>query len=235
MKLVPLLIFISFLARGEVFHFPPGDARAGKLTREQFEEVGRSFLVHAWFPDYQAAGPHIVPRFDWQSPHFMAGTQLENNLFTLHLAGAIGRLPEMDPLGLAFVLCHELGHLRGGEPRQRVHAEWASLEGQSDYWGAGVCLRKWLQLDAGLFHSVPLHPEALALCRFDLVCSQIVTAGEVFFRAAAPWVSLPSASLSTPERTRVERTNEFYPSPQCRLDTVVAAALKKPRPRCWYR
>lgn len=219
----------------DVFHFPPGDPRSGLVTEMRMQALTQSFIVHSWVRHVGVNGPYINPKFDWSMPYFMAGSQLDNNLFTIHLSGAIARLPGMNELGLAFVLCHELAHLYGGSPKQQKHAEWASLEGQSDYWGARVCLKEWLNRDPHLFAEVELHPEALKLCRNEEVCSQVMTAGEVFFRASAPWIRGKVPSLKKRDPTVVRATQQFYPNEQCRLDTVVAAALDKARPRCWFK
>ena len=236
MRKLAFCFLLSLNAWGsDVFHFPPGDPRSGLLSEERMQAVTHSFIIHSWVRHTPATGPYINPKFDWSMPYFMAGSQLDNNLFTIHLSGAIARLPGMNELGLAFVLCHELAHFYGGEPKQQKHAEWASLEGQSDYWGARVCMKEWLERDPQLFADVELHPIALKRCREEEVCAQVMTGGEVFFRVSAPWIVGKVPSLSKSDQQLATSTNQSYPNEQCRLDTIVAAALEKARPRCWYK
>jgi hypothetical protein len=235
LKLGLSLLFSLNAWGSDVFHFPPGDPRSGLLSEERMQAVTNSFIIHSWVRYTPASGPYLNPKFDWSMPYFMAGSQLDNNLFTIHLSGAIARLPGMNELGLAFVLCHELAHYYGGEPKQQKHAEWASLEGQSDYWGAGTCMKEWLTRDSALFSQIELHPIALKLCRDEEVCAQVMSGGEVFFRVSAPWIGGKIPSLDKRDSQMVTQTNQFYPNEQCRLDTIKAAALDKKRPRCWYK
>ena len=66
--------------------------------------------------------------------------QLQINL--VDVSGALARRPELSIEGLALIVCHEVGHAYGGKPEKRAPLFLASVEGQADYYGVGVCLKK---------------------------------------------------------------------------------------------
>lgn len=138
--------------------------------------------------------------------------------------------------GLALILCHELGHGFGGPPYK---TSGSSTEGQSDYYGAGECLTQFFKATPrNLSHIEESHP-ARDLCEgainFDL-CLRKLAAIDVQRQAFLTLEGVataydtydPTIALST------SREDTFYPSQQCRIDTYVAAALGRRRPRCWY-
>jgi hypothetical protein len=108
--------------------------------------------------------------------------------------GGLARHPKMTKNAFIAVLCHELGHHIGGAPKYR--ADWASNEGQSDYFATLRCMKK-----LGISSSAPAL--ALSATLADL-------GGE------------RSPSRSRRDSSKVSRTDDSHPSAQCRLDTMDA-------------
>lgn len=224
----------------EVFHLPPGDPRSGPLKVEDFDLITSEFITKVWVHHMQGENLNMVTRFEWENPYLMAGSSRIGSNFTIIFSGAFVRLPLMNRLGVAFILCHELAHLKGGEPRIKADplSLWASSEGQSDYWAASVCLPEFIQKSASLFTNNFPSVQALKLCEdhnSPLICAQTITAGETFLKATAPWVKSEEISFDNWDTQVVRETNLSYPSPQCRLQTIIAGTFKQQRPHCWFK
>lgn len=132
------------------------------------------------------------------------------------------KAPGLTPDVLRILVCHELGHLFGGDPKKDVPYEWdgpvgpdgfslLSAEGQADYYSA-ECFRK--------------------LTDNKVSSDRIAKAGLAFLTLVKKFpiaINTPDLSV-TPELIR-----NSYPSRQCRLDTIVRAARGESRPLCWYK
>ncbi len=82
--------------------------------------------------------------FNWKSPFFGAGISHYENQYKLMILGGTTRIEEFSQDAYAALICHELGHLIGGEPFQTIAgADWASSEGQADFFAASQCLPKY--------------------------------------------------------------------------------------------
>lgn len=162
----------------------------------------------------------------------------------LYLLGGYGKLAGMTQDGIAATLCHELGHGIGGPPYKAYKDEDTdvSVEGQADYFAFRYCLPrifKRLKPNAEV-KSVNAHTDSLCKhipqARYSL-CTRVFQALEVertFFRLNK---EDPTTNYSTPDSsisTEVNKDPYFYPSSQCRLDTMMAGLFEKERPRCWY-
>lgn len=224
------------------YEIPIGSQNAGKVTESDFTQITQSFLTHFYIQTFNLSSFYIQPDFNWQSPFLMGGSQLDQDkkLFLIHFHGGLARIPGNNKLSMAFVVCHELGHLLGGEPRQIQvpGGEWASCEGQSDDWSTRVCLKKWLNEDPLLFANEVVAPDSIVRCKGqtdEKQCQQLMSAGFIFFKSTLEWMkdsNLPSLLLE--DKNTVETTDLNYPNAQCRVDTVAHAALGLPRPKCWF-
>jgi hypothetical protein len=122
--------------------------------------------------------------------------------------GGLARYPGMTEMGFQIVLCHEIGHHLGGQPTYNQGRDWASVEGQSDYWATLSCM-KTLGLDS--------------------MAGSLVTAS-VLARLSGD----RTPSRSTRDTSKVRTTYEGHPRAQCRLDTMDWGREAKPRPGCWF-
>jgi hypothetical protein len=117
------------------------------------------------------------------------------------------------------ILCHELGHLLGGAPKKKNYfnrsGDWASVEGESDYFAAS-CVQE-----------------------LEGSASRAARAAEGFYQLLyshyAPFTGEPKPVLGGKDESVVSQTMEGHPREQCRLDSFVAGLTGAPRPRCWYK
>ncbi|MBY0517279.1 MAG: hypothetical protein K2P81_10240 [Bacteriovoracaceae bacterium] len=152
----------------------------------------------------QGAELVIIPQ--WNDQRVNALATRKQGVWEIQVYGGLLTHPDIDDDELQLVLCHELGHHLGGAPTASRNG-WAACEGQADYWSASAC--------AHLFKD----PEETALKLTRLYATQ----------GAGGYPNLDRA-----DEVKVPRTFFGYPSPQCRLDTLLAGFKGLDRPFCWY-
>lgn len=161
------------------------------------------------------------------------------------------RSPRLRADGFRMIVCHELGHLFGGDPRRPNPPEfegpeapdglsYLSAEGQADYFAAS-CFRRLIDVEApNPAPEAPASPRVRALCARAWGAG--TTAARLCQRSAAGALDFLNLSKTFPislekeDPTITPRTlTGEYPSRQCRLDTMVAGAVRAERPRCWFK
>lgn len=173
------------------------------------------------------------------------------NQWRVHLSEGLLQAQRLSDDGFSLLICHELGHLLGGEPRRPAPMDWEgetdgqghlllSAEGQADYDSTRTCIRKVLKVqnDKGLRARPEIDPLVREKCRLKFqsqvdreICERSAMAGLSFLQLVKDF----PISFQTPSQTVVSETNvDSYPDRQCRLDTIFAGALDEPRPRCWF-
>lgn len=221
---------------GNVISFPIGSG-AG-VSEADYRKIGADFYLR-FAPMVFSDGFYLIPELDWSNRWILGGSRLEGRNFHVYFAGGMARMPGMGRLGMAFVLCHELGHLLAGEPKQlpASESEWASVEGQADDWAVRVCLPRWFREAPRLFLSEAPVEGAQAVCMDggQEYCALRMSAVAEFLWSYETMMKHSLPRFDTPERSEVESTNPYYPSVQCRLDNAVAASLGRDRSRCWFR
>lgn len=173
------------------------------------------------------------------------GTVTDHNLFVF---GGYARMKGMTLDGVAMTLCHELGHGIGGMPLKNKHPSDtpASTEGQSDYYAARYCIKRIFKLipESEPITAPSMFTEKLCLKHFKneddiLLCHRGFQTLEVekIFLTTQLMEGESEVNYETPDKSVVKKIDlspSFYPSAQCRLDTMVAGILEQPRPRCWW-
>ncbi len=229
-----------------------------EVSFEQSQVITRAMLIE-YAPDMKTANAvlHVnevpqgtSPDFFWNVPTVRAGYgsyydgDIRHHYLTVY--GGYGKLPFMTVDTLAATFCHELGHGIGGEPFKNNGERWtSSTEGQSDYFAYRFCLKRIFKHFAGEAKTLkPLSAYTDQLCKGvysqkeDLeFCTRAFHSLEVE-RAYLRHHSNTETNFEIPDKSVVSETDlhpEFYPSPQCRLDTMIAGVLAKPRPACWYK
>lgn len=165
----------------------------------------------------------------------------------LYLFGGYARMEGMTMDGVTMTLCHELGHGIGGYPmKNKDPLDYpASTEGQSDYYAARHCIKrifKVLPESAPVLAPTP-YTEELCLKHFNTdediyLCHrgfQTLEVEKIFLRTQVQ--EGQDVDYDTPDTsvvTKMDLSPTFYPSAQCRLDTMVAGILEQERPRCWW-
>lgn len=180
------------------------------VTKANFESA-INLVTKAYANKIASTGRVLSINNLWKNPTVNAQAYQKRMNGTTYLMvdafGGLARYGFMTTDAFVGVLCHELGHHLGGAPR----IDWASNEGQSDYWGFRSCMRKIMSVERAIVAAEDL--------------------AEVLARLGGERVP----SLYTPDLTIVQRTIDYHPNAQCRLDTMFAGLKFKPRPRCWFK
>lgn len=240
------------------------DPKQSQVGEKNFSLIA-SQIYALYQRDFIAANRVTQLNLFWETPYFSAWAASpkmnSHDHYTINFWGGMARIPGMTKEGWAFTACHEVGHILGGLPRISIEdLSWASSEGQADYFSAAQCLRRYfLTYDFQSEEETPLSPFVLELChrahysnkKMVAVCENVAKAAVSFARVLNYLFVLPEKiSVESPSHSIVEWTIiNSYPDPQCRIDTIVSAALcdKDPfsedwictenqgfRPACWF-
>jgi hypothetical protein len=164
----------------------------------------------------------------------------------IYLFGGYARLDGISRDGVAATLCHELGHGIGGNPYKLDPYDKdgrVSVEGQADDYAFRYCLKRVFKFLPPTQVVRPLNSLTEGLCKkrpaadyqFCTRAFQTLESERRFFRLSP---TEPETYYDRPDLSKVEVVNqdmEFYPSTQCRLDTMMNGILGQPRPTCWFR
>jgi hypothetical protein len=171
----------------------------------------------------------------WSDGTVNAYAEQNGNIWKVSMFGGLARHRTITADGFALVVCHEIGHHIGGVPRY-AGDDWASNEGQSDYFATTKCLRRvWQSEDNAAAVRRMEVPEFLtnacskawpgsALDRD--ICIRGGMAGDSVAKlfAALSWSSRPP-KFDTPDARQVSSTQDSHPATQCRLDTYFQGSL----------
>lgn len=170
----------------------------------------------------------------WTDGTVNAYAQQDGNIWKVSMFGGLARHKTITPDGFALVVCHEIGHHIGGAPRY-AGGDWASNEGQADYFATLKCLRRvWQSEDnASIVRQMAVPALLTSSCEKNwanaedrALCVRGGMAGESVAKlfAALSWSSKPP-KFDTPDTREVARTSDSHPATQCRLDTYFQGAL----------
>ncbi|MBI2522508.1 MAG: hypothetical protein HYV97_18960 [Bdellovibrio sp.] len=204
------------------------------VTEDDFNKVIAK--VQALYrPRVANYGGTLQIRAEWANSEVNAYAQREGSNFVVRMLGGLARHYAMTVDALALVLCHEIGHHIGGVPRySTAQGQWASTEGQADYFANLKCMRHvFLEDDnEAIIKNRVVPNEARTRCeqqftqRIDqLVCMRSAVAG---LASGAIFAALAQAQVPTLEGrdpSVVSSTFEAHPRPQCRVDTYFSASV----------
>jgi hypothetical protein len=207
------------------------------MTEDVFNDVlDRVEAIYA--PIVKAEGKRLSVQRNWDDGTVNAYAQQRGNTWSIAMFGGLARHETVTPDGFAMVACHELGHHLGGQPRKSSWfggTSWASNEGQSDYFGAMKCMRKYMEVDdnIAMMANIEVPEFAVKKCETNFsnaediaMCKRSAMAGMSLaglFRALRN-LSEP-LRFDTPDSNVVSSTDHSHPEPQCRLDTYFAGAI----------
>lgn len=157
----------------------------------------------------------------WESPYLGMGMKNSRSMLIL---GGTTRVKGMTKDAFAAAVCHEIGHVLGGSPYQTINgSEWASAEGQADFFAANICL-------PGYFKNIGVPATE--------ILSRVEKAGYEMLSSLAPYSSETSEELNSLRRfhkldEKVDATLiNNYPTLKCRYETF-RNSLK--RSDCWFK
>jgi hypothetical protein len=211
---------------------PVGDKMAGTMTEAQFRAiVGRVEAIYS--PIVSSKGATLRFNNDWKSTTVNASAQQIGSVWHVNMYGGLARHKLTTDDGFMMVVCHELGHHLGGAPKY-YGDDWASNEGQADYFAGLKCMRKVLENDdnISIVSSMTVDAEATAKCSSVYnsaseiaLCQRIAMAGKSLGSLLGSLGGNSNVNFNTPDRKVVLRTNDNHPAAQCRLDTYFQAGL----------
>lgn len=222
----------GFLPKNDL-KIPLGSAEAKGITQNQFNAVmDRVEAIYA--PIIKARGGRLVLKRLWDDPTVNASAQRIGDDYVLNMYGGLARHKAITQDGMALVACHEMGHHIGGAPLYDG-MDWASNEGQADYFANLKCLHKVFASPLASAFTRPGGDEAAArvgcvksytktadvdMCVRESMAGMSVTE---LFRALRNQTTLPR--FDTPDPAVVTEMYDGHPDTQCRLDTYYAGSL----------
>lgn len=212
---------------------PIGSLEAKGITQKQFNQV-MDRVEKLYGPEIKARGGRLVLKRLWDNPTVNASAQRSGSDYVLNMYGGLARHETITQDGMALVVCHEMGHHIGGAPKYDGGSDWASNEGQSDYFANLKCLRRMFA-DEGMAFTGPKgeDPGPKAACEKSFssasdraMCVRGSMAGmsvTSLFRVLRGQTVLPR--FDTPDQAVVAETQDGHPDTQCRLDTYYAGSV----------
>ena len=204
------------------------------ITQAQFNAV-MDQIEAIYKPVVAARGAKLVLKRLWDNPTVNASAQQQGTDWILNMYGGLARHATITQDGMALVACHEMGHHIGGAPKYDG-TDWASNEGEADYFANLKCLRLMFNSPAGLSFTRPKGgDEATARAGCErawkgasdrALCTRAAMAGmsvTSLFRVLRNQTVLPK--FDTPDQTVVTEMYDGHPDTQCRLDTYYAGSL----------
>ncbi len=207
------------------------------LTQQQFNAVIDAAEV-IYKPVIAARGGKLVIKRLWDNATVNASAQRQGSDYVVNMYGGLARHATITQDGFALVLCHEIGHHIGGAPKYGG-MNWASNEGQADYFANLKCLRRVfatpgasaftrlkIQLQGEDPGPRPACEQAFkseidrALCVRSSAAGMSVTS---LFRALRNETVIPR--YDTPDPAKVAKTADGHPASQCRLDTYYSGSI----------
>ena len=208
-----------------------GSKMANDMTKETFVSAIDN-VTEIYQPFFAKANAKLTVKKLWEDNTVNASAmQGANGNWMVNMYGGLARHPMVTVDGLVLVLCHEIGHHLGGAPKYSGGRNWASVEGQSDYFGALKCFRRVIANDdnIAIVAKMQVEPEATKKCQETYASENEVAICQRTSMAAFSVSKMMAASkvisFATPDKSQVARTNENHPAVQCRLDTFFQAAL----------
>lgn len=121
---------------------PVGSLEANGISEAQFNQV-LDQVQALYGPIIAARGGRLVINRLWSDSTVNASAERNGGQRIINMYGGLARHDAITQDGLALVACHELGHHLGGAPKFGIfeRLDWASNEGQSDYFANLKCLR----------------------------------------------------------------------------------------------
>lgn len=214
---------------------PPSVFQNGGISQADFNEV-LDKLENFYRPIITKHGGRLTVNRLWNDPKVNASADQMGDEYELNMYGGLARHQVMTKDGFMMVACHEMGHHLGGAPKvSGFWSNWASNEGEADYFSSLRCMRnlmddgetaKWVaenQIDATLRTKCE---EIYDTQAEENLCMRMGTAGFVGAKLFQILKKNPTEPrFDTPDQNVVSRTDDDHPEPQCRLDTYFQGSV----------
>lgn len=201
------------------------------ITQNQFMSV-LTRLANEYRNEVAGKGGQLAIENRWSDGTVNAYADRQGNRWIISMFGGMARHPKMNYDGFMAVACHEMGHHLGGAPKWS--GDWATVEGQSDYYATLKCLRRIFRNDDNerILASRNLDQHVISECmgensarKDQLLCIRAAHAGLTLGEVLASMDGDRVPNVRTPDPRRVARTDGEHPRAQCRVDTYFQGAL----------
>ena len=215
-----------------------GDKAANFMTKEMF--LGAIDRVSTFYsPIVKNYGGNLFMNNNWDEPEanaYASHDEKDKSKWIIDMTGGLARHPLMTVDGFMMVVCHELGHLIGGAPRYDNNKDWASNEGQADYFAGLKCMRRVLENDDNttIVANMQIDSEVKIKCESAYksdseiaLCQRIAMAGKSLAKVLGDITAGDNSNVNftTPDTAIVRLTYDLHPRAQCRLDSYFAGVL----------
>lgn len=223
-----------------------GAPLGGGITEAEFNAVISS-VEKIYAPVVASMGGQLNIQRNWNDGTVNAYASREGKIWNVAMFGGLARHKETTPDGFMLVVCHELGHHIGGAPKYNRGRgnEWASNEGESDYFATLKCARRVLETTNARSNMKILKmvetPDVVMKACGNPARMRGLTArdAQICARSAMGGLSLArllnSIGREVPEdkmpfftkidTSTVSKTYDAHPAAQCRLDTYFNGAI----------
>ena len=203
----------------------------GGIDEQEFNQVLNK-VEQVYRPIINQYGGNLKINRLWSDGTVNASANREGSDYVINMYGGLARHQVITSDAFALVACHEVGHHIGGVPRYTQRGgEWASVEGQSDYFATSKCLRKLFMNDdnSSIVRQMQIPSEVALICESQFsaqndqdICKRISMAG---LSAASLFANGRTPAFNTPDPSVVTTTFESHPQSQCRLDTYYGGGV----------
>jgi hypothetical protein len=237
LKMAIITLLFSFKAMASII--PENNLMIPKNIKANINETQFNELIDKVISPYKdiilehyRANDFIVNRM-WDNEKVNASASIKKNIYSLKIYGGLARYAPLTKDGFTLILCHEIGHLIGGAPTWKPF-NISSSEGQADYFATLKCFRRINKDEKITINAKQVHPLAIEKCRESFsdntdynLCLRSALAQESLNKTITKLADLKvEPDLQTPDPyVRMFILFNGYPSPQCRLDTMLAGSL----------
>jgi hypothetical protein len=236
----------GFLPENTLWIGPHQKSRFGGLNQAQFNAVIDA-VEAIYAPIVADKGGKLQINRKWDNGTVNANASRQGSTYVVNMYGGLARHRTVTADGFALVVCHELGHHIGGSPVYGGSGggsgwgggvnNWASNEGQSDYFATTKCLRKLFRNFNNFaaikrqYSDIPQFVTQSCKAQFNnetdfMVCVRTAMAGLSLANLFRDLRNMKQPlSFQTPDTRVVSKTYDGHPQPQCRLDTYFQGAV----------
>ncbi len=208
------------------------------ISEETFNSI-MDRIEKIYAPIIESKGGKLDLRRLWTDGTVNASAERIGDTYRVNMYGGMARHELITADGFMLVACHEVGHHLGGKPKYSnwwpIGSEsWASVEGQSDYFGTAKCMRKMfldmseeelLAFEKNNAFAEKKCNEVYSEEKDQTMCVRNAIAGVVLGDVLGSLSESEPVNLETPSVDEFAGVNQKHPKAQCRADTYFQGAL----------
>lgn len=231
--------FCNFVPEND--RYIPADQKEGEetgITEEEFNSI-LDRIEKIYGPIVKAKGGSLEVRRLWTDGTVNASAERNGTTYRINMYGGMARHKLITADGFMLVACHEMGHHLAGKPKYSNwwpigSDSWASVEGQSDYFGTAKCMRRmYLDMTEEEFSDFDrTNTFANDKCagvytdaKDQDMCVRNAIAGIVLGNVLGDLGGAGTVNLETPSTELANGIYQRHPKAQCRADTYFQGAL----------